>query len=253
MTRRFFVHDGSPRAESELAHWLSLHPADLGPVVASHRVPAASRPVAVLLVTGGLVLVMTALSALVAVVLGALPVAALLCPVAMVAALSVLVIPVLVSQRDSSGIEVRRHGLVVGSRPVPFATMDPGRFVWATRARAARSVVTLLRRRRVAGGDCLLLNGTDGPDAVNDWQASWVGGKYDPLPHAPRLDTPFVWWALGPRDVGTFIRDLEAAMVADGYPVRGLAAHLERYRADVPAGREAFPRRAALDPVLWRG
>ncbi len=58
---------------------------------------------------------------------------------------------------------------------------------------------------------------------------------------------------LGPRDVGGFVRDLEAAMAADGYPVRGLADHLTRHRADVPTGREAYPRRAPYDPPLWRG
>ena len=90
----------------------------------------------------------------------------------------------------------------------------------------------------------------DGPDAVDDWRG--LGGRYDPLPRAPRLDTPFVWWALGPRDVGAFVRDLEAAMTADDYPAHGLASHLRRHRTDVPAGREALPHRAPHDPPLWR-
>ena len=250
MLRRFVGLDGTPQASAALDASLRTTPEQLGPVRARHTVPAASRPVAALLAVVGVVVVLAVATATVLVVLGALPVAAVLCPLAIGVAVAVLVGVGLAATHDSRGIEVRAHGLVVGSRPVPFATMDPGRMVWATSARAARSVVTLARCRRVAGGECLLLNGTDGPDAVDDWRG--LGGRYDPLPRAPRLDTPFVWWALGPRDVGAFVRDLEAAMVADGYPVHGLADHLARHRTDVPAGREALPRRAPHDPPLWR-
>lgn len=249
---RHFVSLRTPAGQTELTRWLAAAPQDLGEVVARHRIPAASRALLVLLGAAALVLVLVLGAAGVAVVAGPLPAAALVCPLAGLLAMSALVVPVLLSQREGRGIEVRRHGLVVGSRPVPFATMDPGRFVWADSHRAGRAVVTLPRRRRTAGGDALILSGTDGPDAIHDWQAPWVGGKYDPLPRAPRLDTPFVWWVLGPGDVGALVADLERAMVADGYPVQGLAAWLARHRRHVPEGREAYPRRAPLDPPLWR-
>lgn len=252
MSRSFFVHDGSPRADAELAHWLNLRPEDLGPTISTCAVPVASRPVVVALALSGAVLVLLVLAGVVAAAAGWLPVMALLCPVSVMLGTAALVVPVAFIQGDSRGIEIRRHGLVVGSRPVPFATMDPGRMVWATSARAARHVVTLNRRRRVAGGDCLLLNGTDGPDAVHDSHAPEVGGRYDPLPRAPRLDTPFVWWGLGPRDVPGFVGDLEQAMVRDGYPAHGLAAHLASHRWQVSGHGEIFVRRAARDPVLWR-
>ena len=249
---RHFVSLRDPAGEAELRHWLAARPDDLGRVLARHKVPAASRPITLLLALAAAGLAVLLVATIVAVAAGWIPAAALICPVIGVLGVLVLVVPLFLVQHDSRDIEVREHGLVVGSRPVPFATMDPGRFVWATRASASRAVVTLLRRRRVAGGDCLILSGTDGPDAVNDWQASWVGGKYDPLPHAPRLDTPFVWWVLGPKDVGAFVHDLESAMVADGFAVQGLAGWLGSHRVDVPTGAEAYPRRAPLDPPLWR-
>jgi len=251
MLRRFVGLDGTPQASAALETSLRTTPEQLGPVRARHTVPAASRPVAALLAVVGVVVVLAVATATVLVVLGALPAAAVLCPLAIGVAVAVLVGVGLAATHDSRGIEVRAHGLVVGSRPVPFATMDPGRMVWATSARAARSVVTLARRRRVAGGECLLLNGTDGPDAVDDWRG--LGGRYDPLPRAPRLDTPFVWWALGPRDVGAFVRDLEAAMVADGYPAAGLTPFVlaRRVRAgDLRRAPELQRERALVDPVV---
>ena len=251
MTRGFVRLDGSARSAADLDAWLRLGPEHLGQVRTRHTVPAASRPVAILLalvalLLVGLVVVMGVLAAV-----GAIPLVAVLCPLGVGVVVAALLLPAMLATRGSRTIEVREHGLLVASRPVPYATMDPGRMVWATSARAARSVVTLNRRRRVAGGECLLLNGTDGPDALEDWRG--LGTKYDPLSTAPRLDSPFVWWVLGPRDVGGFVRDLEAAMAADGYPVRGLADHLARRRVDVPTGREAYPRRAPYDPPLWRG
>lgn len=247
---RHFVSLRDPAGEAELRQWLAAGPEHLGPVVSRHTVPTASTPLIAVVVVTGLFVVALLVAGLVGVAAWGLPVAVVIFGAACGVLPALVVVPLVLMSAGSRTIEVRRHGLVVASRPVPFATMDPGRMVWATSASAARAVVTLNRRRRVAGGDCLLLSGTDGADAVDDWQG--LGTKYDPLATAPRLDTPFVWWVLGPKDVGALVRDLETAMVADGYPVHGLAARLGSHRVDVPSGREAFPRRAPHDPVLWR-
>lgn len=251
-----FVSLQDPTGQDELQYWLGLRPQDLGAIAATHRIPSASPAIKVLfgLMAFGLVVVLIA--AVAAVLAGWLPplalVFAVLGTLVVAAPVVLLVMIVRTLEPHAQDIEVRRHGLVVDSRPVPFATMDPGRMVWATSASAVRHVVTLNRRRRVAGGECLLLVGTDGPDAVDDWQAAGVGGKYDPLPRAPRLDTPFVWWGLGPKDMPGFVRDLEHAMLADGYPVQGLFAYLAANRWEISGRGEAFARRAPFDPVLWR-
>lgn len=153
-------------------------------------------------------------------------------------------------------LAIRAHGVSVGStspRPIPFATMDPGRMQWITSPWGGRHVVTLGRRRVGVGRDGILLNGTDGPAGVEDPES--LGTIYDASPTAQQVATPFVWWYLVPEDPRGFLRDLEAAMVADGYPVRGLAGHVSARRGAVPFRRsrgERFPRRVPGDRLWWR-
>lgn len=256
MSQGFVELDGSPAAARRLEGWLDAGPSQMGPVVAVHRVPAASRPVGLLLAGVGCLTAVLLLGAVAGLLLaGAAPfvVVGVLVLAGMVG-LALAGVVVLAGRRGPGReVAVHAHGLVLGGRAIPWATMDPGRFVWATEPRAARQVVTLNRRRALAGGEVLLLNGTDGRTGVDDWEG--LGTVYDPLPRAPRLDSPFVWWCLGPRDVGALVRDVESAMVADGYPVRGLAGRLRAHRrpAEPGSGDEVFPRRAPQDPVLWPG
>lgn len=249
MTARHFLElDGSAQRDAELDRWRSLSAADLGPVRASHRVRAVNGPTALLLLLVAATLVVLGLALTVAAALGAVPVAAVLVVGGLLGLPVVLLVVVATTQSWRREIVVRSEGVVAARRPIPFATMDPGRMVWATDLQAVRSVVTLNRRRLAAGGDVLLLTGTDGWSGEDDWRG--LGTKYDQSPRSERLDSPFVWWCLGPRDVGALVGDLEAAMVAAGYPAAGLARRLTASRGMPPAGVEVYPRRRRYDPLL---
>lgn len=54
------------------------------------------------------------------------------------------------------------------------------------------------------------------------------------MQHRPRpIDSPFGWWQLGVGEPSALIEAIEFAMVADGYPAAGLAAHALARRATV--------------------
>lgn len=243
----FVAPDGSPEGDAELERWVDFHDRQLGEQRALHRVPSPGRPLVLLAAVGLMVLL------LVTVMLAALGVLStgVVVVIGAVAMLPVLVLAG-VGLRSSArrDISVHRHGLLVSGRAVPFATMDPGRMYWATDLDAVRRVVTLNRRRVAVRGDVLLLNATDGSSGEEDWRELEKPAERDVSPAADRMDTPFVWWCLGPRDVGAFVTDLEAALVDDGYPAQGLARRLAASRGLPDGDGEAFPRRGRYDPLL---
>ncbi len=148
---------------------------------------------------------------------------------------------------------VCEHGLVLGFRKrskyvIPYATLDPGRvrvvghLGWLGRL---PDVEKGSPRFRVGFGcfEGIALNGLD--SAIN---SPWVDAD---RPGA--AVTPYAWWMLGTRRATRLLADLEAAMLADGYPVSGLAgrARLEEVTARWrPHGPSPIPPRMATDPVI---
>ncbi len=118
--------------------------------------------------------------------------------------------------------------------------------------RAVRHMGSLSRRPDIAnmssrwrvgvfGFDGLVLNGLDAA-IMSPWNS-------DPDP----TESPFAWWLIGTRRAGEFVADLEAAMVADGYPAKGLAAHALAEGCTQPLndhGPNPIPPRMATDPVI---
>lgn len=253
MRRAFLELDGSPEREAELERWRSATVADLGPARSTYRLEAVHPAIAALVVGVGLLLLVPGLVLSVAAIAGALPLTGLVVGallVLLVLAVEAGVALVARTQAWRRDITVHQHGLLVGGRVVPFATMDPGRMYWADGTDVVGRVVTASRRRLVVRGDVLLLCGTDGWTGDEDGR----GGPtlYDHSPDVPWVPTPFVWWCLGPRDVAGLVRDLERALLADGYPVAGLADRLAVGRGMPPGRGEAFPRRERQAPLLHR-
>ena len=153
------------------------------------------------------------------------------------------------------GLERHRvcdHGLVLGFRRrstyvVPWETLDPGR------VRISRRMGLLGRRPELPQTspryrvglfslDGLVVNGLD--TAIT---SSW--NQLDPR----RVFSPFAWWLLATRRADDLVSQIEAAMVADGYPAEGLAARARTQAFTVPwspSETSPVPPRSGTDPTI---
>lgn len=266
--RNFFEHDGSPAAQAALTPWLHFTGQHLGPVRAEHRVgtdmvfnarvSALCTGIAFLLLSPPGVIALGQASGWGQDMGALVVVSGLMLLTFLLMGLFCMGVYLAVIRMSASDLRIRvhAHGLFVHSathwRAVPFATMDPGRLTWVTSPWSGRHVDTLRHRRLQIGRDGLLLSGTDGP-VLDD--PTRVGTLTDPTPHGPQVHTPFVWWDLGPKDPQQFLRDLEAAMVEDGYPAHGLAQWVHTHRVHLPYRRtttDRLPPRMPGDPLRWQ-
>ncbi|WP_029289753.1 hypothetical protein [Cellulomonas sp. HZM] len=158
---------------------------------------------------------------------------------------------------------VCEHGLVLGTRTrsryvVPWSTLDPGR------VRVVHHVGLVGRlpyatpssphyRLGLLSTRALAVDGLD--TALGGWAR--VPGMLEVTdavaPGSRVRRTPFVWWLLGTRRPADLARAIEDAMVADGYPARGLAARAQAQAHTMrlnPGTHDPLPPRAATDPVL---
>ena len=147
---------------------------------------------------------------------------------------------------------VCEHGLVVGFRKrsryvIPWETLDPGR------VRVGTNIGLIGRRPDVPQTSSryrvgvfalkgLALNGLD-----TTITTVWTTLEPD------RPNTPFGWWILATRKPDALARDIEKAMIADGYDAGGLArrAHDQAVKlAWNPGPVNPIPPRMPFDPVL---
>lgn len=158
---------------------------------------------------------------------------------------------------------VCEHGLILGFRTrsryvVPWSTVDPGRVRVVRRVGMVGRLPDALPssphyRLGIFTTSALAVNGLD--TAITGWWAvpGLLGVKDALRPGTQQRGTPFAWWLLGTRSPAELAREIEAAMVADGYPAAGLAAravaqaHTMRLR---PGTYDPLPTRAATDRVL---
>lgn len=258
--RSFFVHDGSDEADRALAAWVRMTPDQAGPIVATHRLSAEIGFLVRLAAIGGVVMLGFFLAvAFVAAFLAGAETVLFLAALVAVLTLVVLVVAGLFVALIAVGaarvsVSVARHALIlkVGSRlrVIPYATMDPGRMRWITSPWGGRHFATLGHRRAFVGGDGLLICGTDEDERGLGFVLEAV---FDPFVTAKPVSTPYVWWYLGPRDPRAFLSDMERAMVADGYPVQGLAEWVSAHRMTIPCRRtgQGFGHRLIHEGVSW--
>lgn len=152
--------------------------------------------------------------------------------------------------------DVHQHGLVVrglwGRREaIPWATIDPGRIFIAETVRSMTRMPLALHRQQAVLPPGVVINGwTDRPlGSLPAVEAFSQGYRYQPSPS----ETPFGWWQLGATDPQAFLRAIEVAMVADGYPAAGLTPFVLARRVtagDLRAAPELQRERMITDPVL---
>lgn len=160
---------------------------------------------------------------------------------------------------------VCRHGLVLGRRgeyAVPWSTIDPGRVRLLRRA----NLVTrhgirsgpLLRPGETLG-HALLVNGLDDTPAGHERLATNERLHREGRGADEHL-TCFDRWFLAGRHAEDLVRAMEEAMVADGYPARGMADAVvarpvvlryspEPHASGIP-GEHLSPLRRTTDPVV---
>ena len=157
---------------------------------------------------------------------------------------------------------VCEHGLVVGMRTkslfvIPWSTVDPGRVRVVCRSNLlgrfpGRSSSSPHMRHGVASGTALALNGLD--TALGGWrQLPGVQVSDAVRPGSRVRRTPFVLWYLGTRRPERLARAIEDAMVADGYPARGLAARAVAQGCTLrlnPGIWDPFLARERFDPII---
>lgn len=151
---------------------------------------------------------------------------------------------------------VHAHGLVLSgpwgrTEVIPWATIDPGRTIIATTVRAMTRMPVALHRQRAVLPPGVVINGWTGrPTGSHEaFEAFSSGYRYQPQ----ASDSPFGWWQLGVTDPEAFLRAVEAAMVADGYPAEGLAPFALSRRVtarDLRRHPELQRERLLTDPVI---
>lgn len=160
---------------------------------------------------------------------------------------------------------VCRHGLVLGLRRqyvVPWSTIDPGRVRLLRRAnfvqRHGIAPGPLLRPGETLG-HALLVNGLD--DTPTGHERIAFNERFLREGEQPdKYLTCFDRWFLAGRHATSLVRAMEDAMVADGYPARGMADAVIARPVVVPfkhrqgphdiPGEHLSPMRAMTDPVL---
>ncbi|WP_028045501.1 hypothetical protein [Cellulomonas sp. URHE0023] len=170
----------------------------------------------------------------------------------------VLLVGVGVAERH----RVCEHGLVVGMRTkspffIPWSTIDPGRVRVVRRSNLLGRLPGVSPssphfRHGAASGTALALNGLD--TALTGWRHLPGVEVTDAVRPGSRVRrTPFVWWVLGGRRPERLAQAIEDAMVADGYPARGLAARAVAQGCTLrynPGAWNPFPARAGTDGVV---
>lgn len=136
-------------------------------------------------------------------------------------------------------------GLLLG-----VACTAGGIFLAMTVRSMTRMPLALHRQQAVLPPGIVVNGWTDRPlGSMPALEAFSQGYRYQPAPS----ETPFGWWQLGATDPEAFLRAVEAAMVADGYPAAGLTPFVLARRvtaSDLRRAPELQRERMLTDPVL---
>ena len=256
MTRAFYQWSGGTPQDHEALAWFSgATPEHMGPRVAGFHGCLTARAWASSLALCAVVVV--TLGLLVALLSPEGPSVGLLLGVACTVGGIFFAIMVLVwALARATRQDVHQHGLVVrgawGRREaIPWATIDPGRIFISKTVRSMTRMPLALHRQQAVLPPGVVVNGwTDRPlGSFPGLEAFSQGYRYQPAPS----ETPFGWWQLGTTDPETFLRAVEAAMVADGYPAAGLTPFVLARRVtatDLRRAPELQRERMLTDPVL---